>query len=176
MSSLVLVIIAGFLAGINADANCMFKDASGTSNTLDLSYFLKNNITISSVNREQGYAYNYSPCQGLYSCKATDPMAMITRQSEKNPSQPCEWLSKWDDGELNPIYKYTDDETWQFNYANASITNKCLQNGNPDFVEVIWNCSSDSTKDYEIQFIGERYQCIYQIALNSKYACPSTIS
>ena len=171
-----IFVFVGFLGVItNGDENCMFEDAGGTSNTLDLSYFLKNNITISHTNHEQGYEYNYSPCQGLYECKSTDPMAMITRQSEANPSQPCEWLSKWDDGVLNPIYKYIDSETWQFNYANASITNKCLENGNPDVVEVIWNCSSDASKDYEIQFIGERYQCIYQIALNSKYACPSNI-
>mmetsp|Transcript_13619 Transcript_13619/g.21403 ORF Transcript_13619/g.21403 Transcript_13619/m.21403 type:complete len:170 (-) Transcript_13619:35-544(-) len=154
------------------DANCMFKDSGGTSNTLDLSYFLKNNITISAENKAQGYTYSYSPCQGLYQCSSNEPMAMIMRQESAKPST-CEWLSKWDNGAMNPMYHYTDDETWTWMYSNASITNKCKQFGDADIVEVIWNCSSVTNHDYDIQWVGERSQCIYQVAINSKYACPS---
>eukprot|EP01084_Bolivina_argentea_P099417 178721_1 len=149
------------LIGRLCNSQCTFDDMGSSGYMLDLRAL--EHATV--VGNDDEYSYIYTPCRNGDQCPSesgTDTgMAIQTRD---DPAE-CFILCNWDQAATKPTYDATD-ETWKFEYMNG---NDC--NGEPRHFYVYYNCNP-SIGDYKVGSAGEISACVYEMYIDTKWACP----
>ena len=132
------------------NSNCTFAN-NESGYTLDLNYFVENDIIIRGIDEVNAdYYYQYTPCQNGITSYCTNggedvpTPRMAYRYAYDDDSGWCYDIAAWDNGLVQPIY-YSNNMTWYFYYETGMY---CSVYQEPGKASIYWTCNN--TADYNL--------------------------
>ena len=167
---LLLYLTSMVITPLSQQQDCYFIDTINSSQVLDLRAL--NEITLQYSDGIGQYNYSYSICSNNLPCLLyTGQEIYVMSYQYDLPATDCLWLAQWDDNDIKQPSYNSSSQIWTFPQFEGQ---SCYDFGGISRNTTIhWQCD-ETVESAQISSVNEPVPCIYDITIESKYACTNT--